>query len=330
VAARKAAVLGSPIAHSLSPALHRAAYAKLGLDGWSYQAIECDEAGLPGWLAGCGPQWAGLSLTMPLKQAVLPLLTDAEPLVSQVGAANTLIFADGRRLGYNTDVGGMVAALAEAGTGGAGAARDDGAGGAGPARDGAGGAGPAQDGAAGTGPAQDGAAGTGAAQDRAAGRLSPALILGGGSTAAAALAALARLGVREAVVAVRDPGRAEGLLATAARLGMHVHCRAFGLVDLAGVALLISAVPATAGDEVAGQLLATPRPPGIVFDVSYDPWPSRLADAARRRGAVLVSGLELLVHQAARQFELMTGRPAPLPVMHAAGQAELRRRGAGG
>ena len=317
---RRCAVLGSPIAHSLSPALHRAAYRELGLAGWRYDAVECDQHRLPALVAACGPEWAGLSLTMPLKQAVLPLLTDAEPLVSQVGAANTLIFADGRRLGYNTDVGGMVAALAEAGTGGAGAARDDGAGGAGPARDGAGGA----------GPAQDGAAGTGAAQDRAAGRLSPALILGGGSTAAAALAALARLGVREAVVAVRDPGRAEGLLATAARLGMHVHCRAFGLVDLAGVALLISAVPATAGDEVAGQLLATPRPPGIVFDVSYDPWPSRLADAARRRGAVLVSGLELLVHQAARQFELMTGRPAPLPVMHAAGQAELRRRGAGG
>src|SRR5262249_17535019 len=70
----KAAVLGSPITHSLSPVLHRAAYQALSLTGWSYQAIECDTARLPGVLDGCGPGWAGLSLTMPLKRAVLPLL----------------------------------------------------------------------------------------------------------------------------------------------------------------------------------------------------------------------------------------------------------------
>ena len=66
----QAAVLGSPIAHSLSPVLHRAAYAALGLGGWTYTAIECDEAGLPAVLAA--PGWTGLSLTMPLKRAVLP------------------------------------------------------------------------------------------------------------------------------------------------------------------------------------------------------------------------------------------------------------------
>ncbi|HEY6278478.1 MAG TPA: shikimate dehydrogenase [Streptosporangiaceae bacterium] len=111
----KAAVLGSPIAHSLSPALHRAAYAALGLAGWSYQAIECNEAGLPGLLAGCGPDWAGLSLTMPLKRAVLPLLAHTEPLAAQVGVANTVVFGNGQRRGYNTDVPGMIAALAGAG-----------------------------------------------------------------------------------------------------------------------------------------------------------------------------------------------------------------------
>ncbi len=110
----KAAVLGSPVAHSLSPVLHRAAYRALGLTGWTYQAIECDEAALPGVLAGCGPEWAGLSLTMPLKRAVLPLLDRTEPLAAQVGAANTVVFADGRRHGHNTDVSGMIAALAEA------------------------------------------------------------------------------------------------------------------------------------------------------------------------------------------------------------------------
>jgi shikimate dehydrogenase len=61
----KAAVLGSPIAHSLSPALHRAAYAGLGLDDWTYEAVECDEAALAAFVTSRGPDWAGLSLTMP-------------------------------------------------------------------------------------------------------------------------------------------------------------------------------------------------------------------------------------------------------------------------
>jgi shikimate dehydrogenase len=113
--AKKAAVLGSPIAHSLSPALHRAAYQALGLDGWCYTAIECDEARLPGLLDECGPDWAGLSLTMPLKRAVLGLLDHAEPLALEVGAANTVVFAGGARHGHNTDVPGMISALTEAG-----------------------------------------------------------------------------------------------------------------------------------------------------------------------------------------------------------------------
>jgi shikimate dehydrogenase len=111
----KAAVLGSPIAHSRSPALHRAAYQALGLDDWCYAAIECDEARLPGLLDECGPDWAGLSLTMPLKRAILGLLDDTEPLALEVGAANTVVFAGGARHGHNTDVPGMIAALAEAG-----------------------------------------------------------------------------------------------------------------------------------------------------------------------------------------------------------------------
>jgi shikimate dehydrogenase len=111
----KAAVLGSPIAHSLSPVLHVAGYAALGLDDWTYTAIECDEAGLPALVASCGPGWAGLSLTMPLKRAVLPLLDTVDPVAADTGGANTVVFAAGQRRGYNTDVPGMVAALAEAG-----------------------------------------------------------------------------------------------------------------------------------------------------------------------------------------------------------------------
>lgn len=118
---RGAAVLGSPITHSLSPVLHRAAYAELGLDGWSYDRFEVDEAGLPAFLegrgvGGGGRSWAGLSLTMPLKRAVIPLLDKITDTAASVEAVNTVVFdADGRRTGDNTDIPGMLAALRERG-----------------------------------------------------------------------------------------------------------------------------------------------------------------------------------------------------------------------
>lgn len=107
---KRAAVLGSPIVHSLSPALHRAAYAKLGLD-WTYDALECDERQLPEVVDALDETWAGLSLTMPLKRTVLPLLDDVSELVSTVGAANTVVVDGAHRRGENTDVGGMTDAL---------------------------------------------------------------------------------------------------------------------------------------------------------------------------------------------------------------------------
>jgi len=111
-------VLGSPIDHSLSPVLHRAAYAALGLDGWTYDAYDVTEDRLAGFLTDLDASWAGLSLTMPLKAAVLPLLDGASPLVEAVGAANTVLLRDSRRVGENTDVPGLVAALAAHGVGG--------------------------------------------------------------------------------------------------------------------------------------------------------------------------------------------------------------------
>lgn len=111
----RAAVLGSPIAHSLSPVLHRAAYAALGLEGWRYDAIEVDEPGLPAFLAGLDAGWAGLSLTMPLKRVVRPHLVRVSPLADQVGAVNTVLVTDDGLTGANTDVHGIVAAVAEAG-----------------------------------------------------------------------------------------------------------------------------------------------------------------------------------------------------------------------
>ncbi|MGW3215257.1 shikimate dehydrogenase [Streptomyces parvus] len=113
---RRAAVLGSPIAHSLSPVLHRAAYAELGLADWSYDRFEIDEAALPGFVEGLDASWAGLSLTMPLKRAIIPLLDEISATAASVEAVNTVVFTeDGRRIGDNTDIPGMVAALRERG-----------------------------------------------------------------------------------------------------------------------------------------------------------------------------------------------------------------------
>jgi len=275
----RAAVLGSPIGHSLSPVLHRAAYRALGLTAWTYDAIDCDEADLPGLLDGCGPDWAGLSLTMPLKRAVLPLLDKADPLVTEVGGANTVIFAAGARHGHNTDVPGMITALAAAGVSGSG----------------------------------------------------PVLILGAGATACSALAALRGLGVADVTVAVRDPARAADLEAAAGRLGMPVRLADFGgRPPGSRWQLLISTVPAGAADSYAERILRGDLVPSAVLDVVYHPWPTRLAAAAEGTGAALVLGFELLLHQAARQVELMTARTAPTAAMRRAGQAELRRRAAGG
>ena len=108
------AVLGSPIEHSKSPSLHRAAYAQLGLD-WEYTAIEVDGSSLPAFLDSRDASWRGLSLTMPLKQDVLPLLDEVDELAILAGAANTVLFDRAGRRGFNTDVGGIVRALGEHG-----------------------------------------------------------------------------------------------------------------------------------------------------------------------------------------------------------------------
>ena len=125
----RAAVLGSPIAHSLSPVLHLAAYRALGLADWDYEKHECVEPGLAGFVAGLGPDWAGLSLTMPLKRVALEVADEISPLAAATGAANTLVLTGGRRYADNTDVAGIIATLRGAGFDGGGRAVVLGAGG---------------------------------------------------------------------------------------------------------------------------------------------------------------------------------------------------------
>jgi len=108
------AVLGSPIGHSLSPRLHAAAYATLELP-WSYEAIEVTGDDLPAFVESCDDSWRGLSLTMPLKRDVVPLLDSLDRLATLTGVVNTVLFDEGTRRGFNTDVAGITRSFQEAG-----------------------------------------------------------------------------------------------------------------------------------------------------------------------------------------------------------------------
>jgi shikimate dehydrogenase len=271
----RAAVLGSPVAHSLSPALHTAAYAALGLDGWHYGIHECDEIGLPGFVAGLGPDWAGLSLTMPLKRVALEVASEVSPLAAATGAANTLVLAGGRRYADNTDVAGLVAALRGAGVTGGGRA----------------------------------------------------VVLGAGGTAQATLAALRDLGIGDVDVLVRNPARTGELREAADRLGV-TPAVSGALADparasaaIAGADVVVSTLPKGAADALSG-----PGPDTVLLDVVYAPWPTAFAAAAEASGARVVSGLEMLLHQAVAQVELMTGRPGPVTAMRQALDAAVAAR----
>lgn len=110
--ARRAAVLGKPVAHSLSPVLHGAAYRALGLSGWSYERVEVTEAELAGFVAGLDDAWAGLSVTMPGKRAALQYADGATERARAIGAANTLVqTAPGRWRADSTDIDGVSGAL---------------------------------------------------------------------------------------------------------------------------------------------------------------------------------------------------------------------------
>jgi shikimate dehydrogenase len=122
-------VVGRPVAHSLSPLLHRTAYAALGLTGWTYDALDLGADELPVLLAGLGEEWRGFSVTMPCKQAAVAAADEVAPLPRLLGAANTLVRTDAGWRAENTDVTGVGTALSAAGVTDAPAAAVVGAGG---------------------------------------------------------------------------------------------------------------------------------------------------------------------------------------------------------
>lgn len=267
---RRCGVLGDPIEHSLSPVLHRAGYASLGLD-WSYAAHRVASGGLGDFLAGLGDEWRGLSLTMPLKREAIALVDELTERARLAGAANTLVLEGGRRIGDNTDVPGAVAAIRE----------------------------------------------------RTHAHLSTAAILGGGATATSVGLALADLGVRRLEVVARSPERA---FATVEAVRAHpgrpeVSVSRLDEVTTFDVDLVASTIPAQAQDR---RLVDACRDIPTLFEVLYHPWPTPLAASIGDR--VLVGGLDLLVHQAAVQFEIFTGLPAPVAEMRAAGEQALAQR----
>ncbi|QUQ66805.1 shikimate dehydrogenase [Kutzneria sp. CA-103260] len=267
MAARQAAVLGSPIEHSLSPVLHAAAYRELGLSDWTFSRVRCEADELPGFVDGLGPEWAGLAVTMPGKRAALAHAVERTRVAELVGAANTLVpRAAGGWLADCTDVEGIVGSLRAAG---------------------------------------------GVQGGRA-------VVLGAGGTATAALTALEALEIPSATIVVRDPLRAGEALACAERVGIDVELVRWDAVDFAtlcgGAELVVSTVPVGAVEPVAGDIVRA----GCVFDVIYHPWPTPLAQAAGERGTRLVTGLDMLLHQAFAQVQWFTGQPAPRAAMRLA------------
>lgn len=109
-AGKYCAVIGQPVAHSLSPLIHLAAYQILGLD-WDYRAIEVAPENLEAFLQGLDPNCQGLSVTMPHKRAVMPFIDHLDGLTKVTSAVNTICFGPGVKIGFNTDVGGIVRAF---------------------------------------------------------------------------------------------------------------------------------------------------------------------------------------------------------------------------
>ncbi len=269
-------VIGSPVAHSLSPVLHTAAYADLGLD-WTYDTHDVTVETLDAFFSGVDddPRWVGLSVTMPLKVPVVDHVEDIDWAGGVVGAVNTVVRRDdGGWSGSNTDVFGFTEALTAAGVR----------------------------------------------------HVKHVLVLGAGATAASAICAVAGLGATKVSVLARSSRGASHLGAVAERVGVELVLDTLGRGAPHDVDLLVSTIPAAAQERLVAA--AAPHAP-VVFDVIYDPVDTPLLDHAARRGDRCIGGFELLLHQAGRQVELMTGcTKAPLEPMRRAGLRALLSRAA--
>lgn len=295
----RCAVLGKPIAHSLSPVLHNAAYRALGLDDWRYDKHEVGEDGLDGFLHSLDPRWAGLSLTMPLKKTIQPYGEPSNVWAKELRVANTAVFdwtkpnpsgAEGIpaiRL-YNTDVLGIQLAFEHSyGTRGVAVPAD---------------------------------------------RSREAVIIGNGNTATSALAACTMMpDIGHVTVVARHPGKNVDLEPLARKflpaehpidiVGMEQAAETLSRADVA-----INTIPGHAADGIADALDGEARnADGTLLDVVYDPRPTRLMSVWREHGGTAIGGEEMLLYQAMIQVWLMTGiwdaDPPSAPVDRSRGEA---------
>lgn len=256
-------MLGSPIAHSRSPQLHLAAYRALGLADWTYERIECTAEQLPGVVAGFGPEWVGVSVTMPGKFAALAVADERTSRAELVGSANTLVRSPAGWRADNTDIDGVTGALEDV-------------------------------------------------------HAAHGIVIGSGGTAPAVVVGLAELGVQRITVIARNPAKAAPLVDLATRLGADGRwCDIDGsdfCATVADASLMVNTIPADAAATYASAFAGIP----VLLDAIYDPWPTPLAAAVHNAGGRVISGLQMLLHQAYAQVEQFTGRPAPKDVMRAA------------
>jgi shikimate dehydrogenase len=273
---RLAGVIGDPVRHSLSPALHNAAYAALGLD-WVFTAFEVPEGATAEALDALRALGlVGLAVTMPHKTAAAAICDELTPDAAALGSVNTVAVGDrGGLVGDSTDGEGFLRSLRDAGHEPAGAS---------------------------------------------------VVLLGAGGAARAVALALGRAGA-EVVVCARRP---DAGAAAAAIAGATSHPWADRSELAAGATLVVNATPVGMADAAGADELPVPLdalgPGQVVADLVYHPLDTALLQGARARGAAVVDGLGMLVHQAALQIERWSGRSAPVAVMRAAAVEALRSR----
>lgn len=278
------AVLGKPIAHSLSPVLHNAAYRALDLNDWEFTKHEVGESDLDSFLRSLDSSWAGLSLTMPLKQTIQPYGVPSNRWAELLRVVNTAIFdwdhmipapnGEGELPSmklYNTDVAGIILAVAHAREqAGLDAARKD----------------------------------------------SNVLIIGNGNTATSAAAAITSMAADDAVitVAARTPGKNPAIKTLITDALPNATFDEIALSDVDQVAAVasqatfaISTIPSFANETVA-KVLSNAQPTGLLLDVIYDQRPSEPMKAWRAQGGTAIGGEEMLLYQAVAQVMLMTGK----------------------
>jgi len=275
-------VIGDPVEHSLSPALHNAALRELGLD-WAYVAFHVPAGRAKEAVAAMADLGIrGLSVTMPHKAAAAAACQRLTPVAARLGAVNTVTLSNGELSGDSTDGAGFIDSLADRGW------------------------------------LADG---------------KRCLVLGAGGAARAVVLALAEAGAARVGVVARQPEQALDVSSLAGSAGVVGSVEAVEESDL-----VVNATPVgmRAGHGGAGPDERQSLPfeldpswlgPGqLVADLIYAPATTPLLAVARARGADTRSGLGMLIHQAARQLTIWTGRAAPIGVMSAAALRELGKQ----